>query len=81
VFALNGIKHVATIPPRTEAAYRSALDVRVDSLKQTLRLIGESGSKSEMIYDFAPQAAGNPQLNLSYARPTDDHGKIWEGTP
>ena len=32
--------------------YRVTLDVRVDSLKQALRLIGESGSKFEMIYDF-----------------------------
>jgi hypothetical protein len=32
--------------------YRVTLDVRVDGLKQTLRLIGESGSKFEMIYDF-----------------------------
>jgi hypothetical protein len=28
------------------------LEARVDSLKETLRLIGESGSRFEMIYDF-----------------------------
>ena len=32
--------------------YRVTLDVRVDSLKQALRLIGVSGSKFEMVYDF-----------------------------
>jgi hypothetical protein len=32
--------------------YRVTLDVRVDSLRQSLRLIRESGSKFEMIYDF-----------------------------
>jgi hypothetical protein len=32
--------------------YRVTLDARVDSLKQTLRLIGENGSHFEMIYDF-----------------------------
>jgi hypothetical protein len=32
--------------------YRVTLEARVDSLNQTLRLIGESGSRFEMIYDF-----------------------------
>jgi hypothetical protein len=32
--------------------YRVTLDTRVDSLKQTLRLIGKNGARFEMIYDF-----------------------------
>jgi hypothetical protein len=32
--------------------YRVTLEARVDSLKETLRLIRESGSRFEMIYDF-----------------------------
>jgi hypothetical protein len=32
--------------------YRITLEARVDTLKDTLRLIGENGSKFEMIYDF-----------------------------
>ena len=32
--------------------YRVTLDARVDSLRETLRRIKESGSRFEMIYDF-----------------------------
>jgi hypothetical protein len=32
--------------------YRVTLETRVDSLRETLRLISENGSKFEMIYDF-----------------------------
>ena len=32
--------------------YRVTLEARVDSLRETLRLIREGGSKFEMIYDF-----------------------------
>ncbi len=32
--------------------YRVTLDTRVDSLRQTLRLIKENGARFEMIYDF-----------------------------
>ena len=32
--------------------YRVTLESRVDSLRETLRRIGESGARFEMIYDF-----------------------------